>query len=135
MFPKSRLWIRWLKPIRQYTTYLVLDGPHFIFKSRSYAFYNENIGLFSVNDTRIAGYFVGMHRDMRMRTALLSTIPSTEFNSMSLNSKLFKVVSYTQNNKAWERKYFLSNYFSLVLGYFVLQIVTQQECKMFSTIP
>ena len=55
----------------------------------------------------MAGYFTGMHRYLRMRKALLATVSSTEFNTMALNSKLSKVVSYIQDNKAWERIYFL----------------------------
>ena len=37
---------------------------HFIFKSKSQEFHNRNIGLFSENETRMAGYFMGMHRDL-----------------------------------------------------------------------
>ena len=50
----------------------------------------------------MAGYFIGMHRDLRMRKALLATVSSSEFSTMSLNSKLSKVVSYIQDKKAWE---------------------------------
>ena len=45
----------------------IYHKPHSIFKSKYYEFHNRNIGLFSGNDTRMAGYFVGMHRDLRMR--------------------------------------------------------------------
>ena len=55
----------------------------------------------------MAGYFVGMHRDLRMRKALLATVSSAEFNTMTLNSKLSKVVSYIQDKKPWERIYVL----------------------------
>ena len=55
----------------------------------------------------MAGYFVGIHRDMRMRKVLLDTCYSTEFNTISLNSKLSKVVSYIKDNKAWKRNYVL----------------------------
>ena len=58
--------------------------PHYIFKSKSYEFHNNNIGLFSGNDTRMAGYFILMHRYLRMRKALLATVSSAEFNIMSL---------------------------------------------------
>ena len=34
---------------------------HYIFKSKSYEFHSRKIVLFSVNDTRMAGYFIGMH--------------------------------------------------------------------------
>ena len=79
----------------------IYHKPHSIFKSKSYEFHNSNTGSFSGNDTSMAGYFIGMHRDLRMRKALLATVSSAEFNTMALNSKLSKVVSYIQDNKAW----------------------------------
>ena len=79
----------------------IYNKPHYIFKSKSYEFHNRNIGLFSGNDTSIAGYFIGMHRYLHMRKLLLAIIYSAEFNTMSLNSKLSKVVSYIQYNKSW----------------------------------
>ena len=81
--------------------------PHSIFKSKAYEFHNRNFGLFSGNDTRMAGYFIGINRDLRMRKELLTTVSSAEFNTMALNSKLSKVVSYIQDKKAWERIYVL----------------------------
>ena len=45
----------------------IYHKPHSIFKSESYQFHNRKIGLFSGNDNRIAGYFIGIHRDLRMR--------------------------------------------------------------------
>ena len=86
---------------------VIYHKPYSIFKSKSYEFHNRNIGLFSGNDTRIAGYFIGIHRYLRMRKALLATFSSDEFNTMALNSKLSKVVSYIQDNKSWERIYVL----------------------------
>ena len=53
----------------------------------------------------MAGYLIGMHRDLRIRKALLATVSSIEFNTMSLNSKISKVVSYTQGKKSWDRIY------------------------------
>ena len=50
----------------------------------------------------MAGYFIGMHRDLRMRKALLATFTSAEFSTMTLKSKLSKVVSYIQDKKSWE---------------------------------
>ena len=50
--------------------------PHSIFKSKSYNFHNRNICLFIGNDTRMAGYFIGIHRDMRTRKTLLATFSS-----------------------------------------------------------
>ena len=79
----------------------IYHKPHYIFRSKSYEFHNRDIGVFSGNDTRMAVYFVGMHRDLRMRKSLLATVSSAEFNTMTVNSKLFKVVSYIQDKKAW----------------------------------
>ena len=83
----------------------IYHKPHYIFKSKSYEFHNRNIGLFNFNDTRVAGCFIVRHRDMRMRKSLLDTVSSAGFNTMSLNSKLSKVVSYIQDNKSWDRIY------------------------------
>ena len=85
----------------------IYHKPHSIFKSKSYEFHYRTIGLFSGNDTRMAGYFIGMHRDLRVIKALLATVSSDEFNTMVLNSKLSKVVSYIQDKKSWERIYVL----------------------------
>ena len=68
----------------------IYHKPYYIFKSKSYEFHNSNIGLLSGNDTRMAGYFIGMHRDLRMRKALLATVSSAELNTMALNSKFPK---------------------------------------------
>ena len=50
--------------------------PHSIFKSKYQEFHNKNIGIFSGNDTRVSGYFMSMHRDLRMRKVLQATISS-----------------------------------------------------------
>ena len=55
----------------------------------------------------MAGYFIGMHRALRMRKSLLATVSSAEFNTMALNSKLSKVVSYIQDKKASDKIYVL----------------------------
>ena len=55
----------------------------------------------------MAGYFIGIHRYLRMRKSLLATVSSAEFSTMSLNSKLYKLVSYIQDNKSWEKIYVL----------------------------
>ena len=73
----------------------------------------------------MAGYFIGIHRYFRMRKSLLATFSSAEFNTMSLNSKLYKVLSYIQDNKYLES--------ILVFGFLVLQILTNQEWTTFST--
>ena len=68
----------------------IYHKPHSIFKSKSYEFHNSNIGLFNGNDTRMTGYFIGMHRYLCTRKALLATFSSAEFNTMALNSNFPK---------------------------------------------
>ena len=55
----------------------------------------------------MAGYFIEIHRDLRMIKALLATVVPAEFNTISLNSNFSRVVSYIQDNKYWERIYVL----------------------------
>ena len=52
----------------------IYHKPHSIFKSKFQDFHNRNIGLFSGNETRKDGYFMGMHRDLQMRKVLQATI-------------------------------------------------------------
>ena len=85
----------------------IYHKPNSIFKSKSQDFHKRNIGLFSGNKTRMAGYFMGMHRDLRMRKILQSTISSAEFLSIPTNTKFAKAVKYIHDNKSRERCYVL----------------------------
>ena len=113
----------------------IYQKPNSIFKSKSYEFHNGDIGLFSGNDTRIAGYLIGIHRYLRMRKELPAIFSSAEFNTLSLNSKHSKIVSYIQDNKYWDRIYVLLKILFLVFGFFVFQIAKNQEWTRYSTIP
>ena len=55
----------------------------------------------------MAGYFMEMHQDLRMRKALQYTISSTEFIRILTNKKLDKAVKYIYDDKSWERFYVL----------------------------
>ena len=44
----------------------IYHKPRSIFKLKYQEFRKINIGLFSGNETRMDGYFMGMHRDLRM---------------------------------------------------------------------
>ena len=81
----------------------VYHKPHSIFKFKSHEFHNRNIGLFRGNETRMDGYFMGMHRDLQMRKVLQATISSDEFISIPTNTKFTKSVNYIHDNKSWER--------------------------------
>ena len=55
---------------------VIYHQTHSKFKSKYQEFQNRNIGLFSGNGNRMAGYFMVMHRDLRMQKVLQSTILS-----------------------------------------------------------
>ena len=52
----------------------IYHKPCSVFKSKSYYSCNSIIGLFSVNDTRMPGYFIVIHRNLCMRKSLLATV-------------------------------------------------------------
>ena len=60
---------------------------HSILKSKYHEFHNKNIGIFSGNETIVAGCLMNTHRDLRMRKVLQSTISSAEFISILKNNK------------------------------------------------
>ena len=55
----------------------------------------------------MAGCFMGIHRDLRMRKVLQATISSAKFVSIPTNTKFTKAVKYIHDNKSWERCYAL----------------------------
>ena len=81
----------------------IYHKPHSIFKSKSQDFHKRNIGLFSGNETRMAGYFMGTHIDLRMRKVLQSNLSSSESISITTNTKFTRAVKYIHDNKSWER--------------------------------
>ena len=48
----------------------IYHKPYSIFKSKSQEFHKINIGIFSGNETKMAGYFMGIHRDLWMRKVI-----------------------------------------------------------------
>ena len=58
----------------------IYHKPQSIFKSKFQEFHNRNIGLFSVNETRMAGYFMGMHRDLQIWKVLQAILVSFTLN-------------------------------------------------------
>ena len=85
----------------------IYHKPHSIFKSKSQDFHNINIGIFSGNETRMAGYFMVMQRNLRMRKVLQATISSAEFVNIPTITKFTKAVNYIHDDKSWERCYVL----------------------------
>ena len=72
----------------------IYHKPNSIFKYKYKEFHNINIGLFSGNDTIMAGYFMGIHRDWCMRKVLQATISSAEFLSIPTTAKFTKAVKF-----------------------------------------
>ena len=68
-------------------------------RTKSQEFHNRNIGLFSVNETGMYGYFMGIHRYLNMRKIQQVTISSDEFISIPTNKKFTKEVTYIHDNK------------------------------------
>ena len=79
----------------------IYHKPHSIFKSKSQEIHNKYISLFSGNENRMAGYFIGVHIDLGMGKALQATISSIEFIIIPTNNKFEKSVSYIHENKSW----------------------------------
>ena len=67
----------------------------------------KTLVLLMQNDNRIAGYFMGIHRYLRMRKVLQYKILSAEFNNIKTNMKLAEVIRYINDNKSWGKYYFL----------------------------
>ena len=78
----------------------IYHKPHSIFKFKSQEFHNRNIALFSGNETRMSGYFMGMHRYLRMRKVLQVTISSAEFIIIPNTAKFTKAVRYIHENNS-----------------------------------
>ena len=87
----------------------IYHKPHYIFKFKSQYFHNRNIGLFSKNETIMDGYFVVMHRYLRMWKVLQANISSAELIIIPTNTKFTKAVKYIHYNKSWESCYVLIN--------------------------
>ena len=85
----------------------IYHKPHAILKSKFQDFHKRNIGLFSGNEIKMAGYFMGIHRDLRMRKVLQATLLSAEFLSIPTTTKFTKAVKYINDDKSWERCYVL----------------------------
>ena len=66
--------IRYHKAIYNLFESGIYHNPDSIFESNSHDFYNRNVGLFSNNNTRTAGYFMGIQRDFCMRKVPVNTI-------------------------------------------------------------
>ena len=63
------------------------------------------IGLIKAADTRMAGYFMALHRSLRLKTALEATICSLPFRDLNLDHD--HMTEIVMNEKRWERIYLI----------------------------
>ena len=78
----------------------IYHKPNSIFKSKYQEFCNRNISLLGLNETRMAGYCMGIHIDLRMQTFLQDTISSAEFIDIPTSNTFYKSDSYIHDNKS-----------------------------------
>ena len=78
----------------------------------------------------MAGDLIGIHRYSRTRKALLATVYSAELNTMPLNSKFSKVVSYIQ-----DRIYVILKMFFPCISVLCLADGNKSGMEKFSTMP
>ena len=67
------------------------------------------------------GYFMGMHRYLRMRKLLLAKNSSEESSSMTIISKCSKLVLCIHDNKDLERCYFILKIIPPCISFFCLE--------------
>ena len=97
-----------LKSKRRYNTFGsgAIHGAHAIFKMQAKLFNKgKDIGLLRAADTRMAGYFMAMHRDLRMRRALESTVSSAAFAALSLKPFAKKAGEEVGDKVMWKQMY------------------------------
>jgi phosphatidylglycerophosphatase A len=62
----------------------VLHPPYALFQRHARTF-NNHIGLLRVSDTRMAGYFMAMHMDLRLKQALQATATGSDFIYLNIS--------------------------------------------------
>ena len=73
---------------------------HSIFKSKYQEFQNRNIDFFIGNETKMAGYYMVMQRDLRRRKFIQATISYTEFISIPTNKHFDQAVRCIYDNRS-----------------------------------
>jgi hypothetical protein len=84
-----------------------MRSPYALFQKHARSFNSGcAIGLLHASDTRTVGYFMAMHRDLRLKGALQATISGSDF--ISLKVKSFKDPTDTiQDKKECHRVFYL----------------------------
>ena len=77
----------------------IYHKPRYILKTKSQEFHNTKNDIFSGNNTRISGYFMGMNRYLRMPKQFNLPYPLHN-SSVLLRIKIDKAVGYIHDNKS-----------------------------------
>ena len=73
-----------------------MHAPYAMFRDQARMFNGGvKIGLIRAADTRMAGYFIAMHRMLRLKDPLLATINSVQFKGIISKKKTMNAVSET----------------------------------------
>lgn len=95
---------------RRYNTFGsgAIHGAHAIFSVQAKLFNGgKDLGLLRAADTRMAGYFMAMHRDLRQKKALESTVTSAAFRDLQLKPFAQKAADEVGDKDMWKRMYWL----------------------------
>jgi hypothetical protein len=84
-----------------------IHSPCALFQKHARSFnIGHATGLLRAYDTRMTGYFMAMHRDLRLKGALQATVAGSDFVSLKVNS--FKDPTDTiQDKNEWRRLCYL----------------------------
>ena len=82
-------------------------APYALFKAQSLLFnHGRGIGLIRAADTRMAGYFIALHRMLRLKNVLQATVSSVQFQELKLGIAT-KWVTIIQDQNFWTAVYLL----------------------------
>ena len=83
-------------------------SSHAVFTEHAKSFNKgRSIGLLRATDTRMAGYFMAMCRDLRMRQALVATVSSATFSVSSKKDKEVRAAQDIHDLTLWKRMYII----------------------------
>jgi hypothetical protein len=86
-----------------------MHAPHAIFMTNSKTFNNgTRLGLLRASETRMAGFFVALHRMLRQQLSLLATLASPEYKGLELKKSVVrKVEAFLNDKQMWKCCYVL----------------------------
>ena len=113
----------------------ICHNPHYILKPKSNEFHHTKIGLSIGNNTRMAGYFMGMHRYLRIRNYFL---PQFHRQILLLKSSILNFLKLYHISVIINTERYIIFYSKMcfcVLGLFVWKIEIRQEWTRYIITP